>query len=281
MALRVAMLGDIVGRPGRLAVMQQLPIIRQKWSVDLIVANAENSANGSGLTPEQYQKLTDAGIAGITLGDHVYRRKEIVKVLERESNIIRPANLPDGAAGKTWMRLKSPAGQPDLFVLTLLGRRFIDLSSNDPFATVDHLLKQLPERDPLVLVEMHAEATSEKQAMGWHLNGRVAAVVGTHTHVATADARILPCPRGVEGRRAGTAYITDLGMSGPYTSVIGRKIEPVLTHLTTAMPAPFDVAEDDPRVCGVCIEFDTTTRRAVSIERIELKADVTAPPFTM
>jgi len=275
MPIRIVMLGDIVGRPGRQAVAQQIPVIREKWKPDLILANAENAANGTGITPEHYRKLRDAGLAGMTLGDHAYKKVHIVETLERESDIIRPANFPAGARGKGWMRVPFPAGSAaagrSLFVITVLGRIFMNPPVDDPFATVERILRELPEKDPIVLVEIHAEATSEKQAVGWQFNGRVSAVVGTHTHVPTADARIL---------NLGTAYITDLGMCGPQESILGRDIDRVLTYMLTTMPAPFDVAEGDPRVCGVMIEIDEKNRKATAIERIELKADPNGPPFT-
>jgi len=282
--LRVVMLGDIVGRPGRQAVAQQMEAIRQRYQPDLVIANAENAANGSGLTPELYRKLCQAGLDGMTLGDHIYKKQQIVSVLEQENNITRPANLPANAKGKRWMKLQTPRGS--LYVITVLGRIFMNLPAADPFVTLDELLATLPDKDAMVLVEVHAEATSEKQAIGWYLNGKVAAVVGTHTHVATADARILSRQAGpssqqkVGGMQAGTAYMTDLGMCGPQESVLGRQIAPVLTHMTTAMPAPFDVAEGDPRVCGVFIEIDVKSRLAVAIERIEYVADNSKPPFT-
>lgn len=272
MSIRVVMLGDIVGRAGRLAVAQQIPTIRHHYRPDLILANAENASNGSGLTPDLYQKICNAGVDAITLGDHAYRKLQIVPTLESQPNIIRPANLPAAAKGKGWMRLPLPNRDQPLFVITLLGRLFMpNLLADDPFACIDALLRQLPQVDPLVLVEVHAETTSEKQALGWHLNGRAAAVVGTHTHVPTADARILP---------RGTAYITDIGMCGAQESILGRQIDPVLTKMTTAMPAPFDPAEADPRVCGAFIEIDEASRRAFAIERIELKANPNQPPFT-
>jgi len=268
----MVMLGDIVGRPGRLAVAQQVPIIRQRWQPDVILANAENAVNGSGITSGVYEKLCAAGVDAMTLGDHAYRKLQIVQTLETKPNIIRPANLPDHAKGKGWMRVPIAGSDRGLFVITVLGRVFMhSLPANDPFATVDRILRQLPEADPVVVVEIHAEATSEKQAIGWYLDGKVAAVVGTHTHVATADARILP---------KGTAYITDLGMCGPQESVLGRRVDRVLKHMTTGMPAPFDVAEGDPRLCGVFIQIDDQTRQATAIERIELKADPNAPPYT-
>ncbi len=271
------MLGDIVGAPGRQAVGQLMPEIRSRWAPDLVLANAENAANGTGLTPDLYRKLCHSGIEAMTLGDHVYKKVQITRTLETEANIIRPANLPAGAVGRRWMRLPprdaQPAGGysgPPLYVVTVLGRIFTSLPCDDPFATIEQVLGELPEPQPLVLVEIHAEATSEKIAMGWYLDGRVAAVVGSHTHVATADARILP---------RGTAYITDMGMCGPHESVLGRRVDRVLRHMTTAMPAPFDVAEGDPRVNGIFIEIDTRARRAVAIERIELAADRNRPPF--
>jgi metallophosphoesterase (TIGR00282 family) len=276
MAIRIVMLGDIVGTPGRYAVAQAMPLIRQRYAPDAVIANAENAASGSGLTPDLYTKLCTAGVDAITLGDHVYKKKQIIGTLEREANIIRPANLPAGAAGKPWMRV--PLGPPEargskghLFVLTLLGRLYMGLPVDEPFAAVDRVLAVLPQKNPLVLVEVHMEATSEKVAMGHHLDGRAVAVLGTHTHIPTADAKILP---------KGTAYLTDLGMTGPYHSVLGRQIDRVLAHLTTAMPAPFDVAEEDPRVCGAVIDIDERSGRAVAIERLEIAADRTKPPFT-
>ncbi len=275
MPVRIVMLGDIVGRPGRLAVAQQIPVIRERWRPDLILANAENAANGTGLAPEHYTRLRAAGLDGLTLGDHAYKKIQIVETLERQNDIIRPANYPPGARGKGWMRIAFPEGSAasgrGLFVVTVLGRVFMQGPADDPFATIERVLSEITERDPIVLVEIHAEATSEKQAIGWQFNGRVAAIVGTHTHVATADARILS---------SGTAYITDLGMSGPQESILGRDIDRVLHHMLTAMPTPFDVAEGDPRVCGVMIEIDEKTRKATVIEQIELKADANKPPFT-
>jgi len=269
MGLRLVMLGDIVGKPGKRVVEQQLPTIRQRYHPDLIVVNAENIAGGSGITPQLFQKLLAYGVHGVTLGDHAFKQKDIIPVMDSTANLIRPANLPSGAAGRPWMKLQSDATLPPLYMVTLLGRIYMHGSpADDPFATIERLLKTLP-RDGVVVVEMHCEATSEKIAMGHFLDGRVAAVLGTHTHVPTADARILP---------GGTAFITDLGMSGPYDSVIGRRKERVVHHMTTAMPIPFDVAEGDVRACGVVVEIDQRGR-ATSIERIELLADMNRPPF--
>ncbi len=261
--MRFVMIGDIVGRPGREAVAKWVPELRRKYELDLVVANAENAASGSGLTPEHYRKLCAAGIDGITLGDHVYKKVQIVSVLETQSNIVRPANLAPAAKGRRWMRLTTAAqDKPALYVLTVLGRILMGTPADDPFATVDAILRELPEKNPAVLVEIHAEATSEKQALGRYFDGRVAAVLGTHTHVPTADARILP---------GGTAFMCDLGMTGPHESILGRKIAPVLRQMTTAMPDPFDVAEGDVRLNGVFIEIDDRTRKAVAVERIECR----------
>lgn len=261
--MRVIMLGDIVGLVGKQAAAAATPVIRRRWAPDVLIANAENVADGSGLTPVLYDKLRTAGIDAMTLGDHVFRKKQIVSRLETESTLIRPANLSAKAAGRGWMKLTPPGGvKPPLFVTTVLGRLFLSLPADDPFAAVDRVLGELPEREPIVLVEAHMEATSEKAALAHYLDGRVAAVIGTHTHVATADARLL---------RGGTAFITDIGMCGPHESIIGRKIEPVVYQMTTAMHAPFDVAEGDLRVNGVCVDIDESTRRATAIERIELR----------
>lgn len=276
--LKIIMLGDVVGAPGRLAVTQLLPALRERYQPDLILANVENASNGTGLTPELYRKFKAVGIDGMTLGDHVYKKVQITSVLERELDIIRPANLSRHAVGRRWMRLPvggegeeaGQAGMPPLYVMTVLGRVFAGMQADDPFATVEQVLAELPEPNPLVLVEIHAEATSEKVAMGWFLDGRVSAVVGSHTHVATADARVLP---------HGTAYITDLGMCGPHASVLGRRVDRVLTFMTTNMPAPFDVATDDPRINGVYIEIETRSRRSRRIERVEMAARVDRPPF--
>lgn len=319
MAIRLVMLGDVVGLPGCQAVVQLAPMIRQRWRIDALIINAENAAKGAGLTPDLYHMLCDAKVDGITLGDHTYDKLQILRTLETQTNIIRPANLARSAKGRRWMAIPVLAGQRKIYVVTLLGRLFLqNMPADDPFATVDRVLTELPEPNPIVVVEIHAQATSEKQALAWYCNGRVALVAGTHTHVPTADARILPphsthssssgkphtleklpgpeglpgagaIPRAIPGAipgaeagpgaGAGTAYITDLGMCGSWDSILGRKIDPVLTKMTTSMPAPFDVAAEDPRVSGVFVEIDEPTGLATHVERIELKADPTKPPF--
>lgn len=270
MPLRVLMIGDVVGRPGRRVLFQQLPQLRRDYAPDLVIANAENAAGGSGLTPQLFRKITSYGVDGITLGDHVYRQKQITETLESEPNIVRPANLPDAAVGPRWMDL-TPAdpNKPALRVLTLLGRMFMNgPTGDDPFAEADRFFNELPD-GVASLIEIHAEATGEKVAFAHHADGRASAVVGTHTHIPTADAKILP---------GGTAYISDIGMTGPYDSVLGRRKDRVLHYMRTGMPAPFDVAEHDVRLCGACIDIGDDGH-APHIERIEAAADPTRPPF--
>ncbi|MEX0886661.1 MAG: YmdB family metallophosphoesterase, partial [Phycisphaeraceae bacterium] len=215
------------------------------------------------------------------------------------------SNLPAEASGKRWMRLRAASGGRNVYVLTLMGRLFMNLPVDHPFTVVDELLASLPEREAIVIVEVHAEATSEKQALAWYLSGRVAAVLGTHTHVPTADARLLPESiagvgrvgagvhgggseggrggsgggGGARGGAGGTAYITDLGMCGPYDSVLGRRVDRVITHMSTAMPSPFDVAEGNPRVCGIYLQIDETSGLTVACEPFNIPADMNRPPF--
>lgn len=270
--IRVAFLGDIYGAPGRQVVEQQLPHLREQYQPDLIIANGENARSGSGLSPALYERLRAMGIDAITLGDHVFREQKILSVLESpQEPILRPANLADRTPGRRYVRLplqKHPGRS--LFIVTVLGRIFMNMPANDPFATIDRVLGELPEPNPLVIVEAHMEATSEKAALAHYLDGRVAAVLGTHTHVPTADARCLP---------GGTAFISDLGMCGPYHSIIGANIDAVIQHMTTAMHAPFGVSRGDERLCGAIVDIDTTTGRSTKIERIEFVADQNAPPF--
>ncbi len=288
--MRIAYLGDIVGSVGRLALTQQIPVLREQYFADLIIANAENIANGSGITPEQVRKLREAGLDGMTLGDHAFRKQQITRTLNEAEDLIRPINLPGRAWGKGWMKLRVDRlpDAPPVVVCITMGRLFMNtLQAGDPFAALDELLKELRGERPIVIVEIHAEATSEKVAMGWHGNGRVAAVLGSHTHVPTADARLLPPPDSSGaipgepfiGTGVGTAYVTDLGMTGPQDSVLGRRADRVLHHMSTGLPAAFDVADANPVVQGVLIEIDPTTRLARHIERLTLPADTRAAPF--
>ncbi len=270
---RIVFLGDINGAPGRMVLEQQLPTLRERYGAFRLIANAENARNGSGLTPDLYETFRRFGVDAMTLGDHVYRDARIVAALEDPLKpIARPANLSARAQGKRLIRLSAcPAFSRDLFVFTLLGRVHMpSLLANDPFACADEMLQALPERNPIVLVEAHMEATSEKGALARYLDGRVAAVLGTHTHVATADARVL---------RGGTAFMTDVGMTGPHDSVIGRNPEQVLRHFTSGMHVPFEMGSGGEAVQGAMVEVNLETGRAMSIERIDLPADHTRAPF--
>lgn len=269
--MRIIMLGDIVGKPGRRVVQQHVAELRREYEVDLVIANAENVAGGSGITGALYQRLIGSGLDGLTLGDHCFRQKDIVPMMSRCEKLIRPYNLPAVAAGNGSMTLESSGGMK-LHVITLLGRMYMPgLVGGDPFAAADAFIRSVKDDGGTILVEIHAEATGEKLALAHYLDGRVAAVVGSHTHVPTADARVLP---------GGTAYLSDLGMCGPYDSVLGRRKQRVVQFMSTAMPAPFDVADDDhdTRLSGAFIEI-SDAGRAVKIERIERLADLDRAPF--
>jgi len=256
--MRMLFIGDIVGRPGKHACSQLVPRLVREHKLDLVVANAENAAAGSGLTPQMFSKLRHHGIDCCTMGDHIYRRREIIPLLEPSDRIVKPANLPPESVGREFALVGLESGVR-VAVLSLLGRTNMNVRADCPFHAADRVLEQLPNDVNLIIVDVHAETTSEKVALGWFLNGRVTAVLGTHTHVATADERILP---------AGTAYITDVGMTGPYDSVLGRNKDRVIKSLVTGMPHPYDVASRDVRLCGVIVEADSQTGRANHIERI-------------
>ncbi len=258
MDITLLCIGDVVGRPGRFVVSGAVPRLVRQHGIDCVIANVENAAAGSGLTANLYEKFLRYGVNLMTLGDHAFRKADILPVLEQSDRIVRPANYPSEAVGHKWAVFTTPAG-PKVAVIQLIGRLFIRTVSDCPFHAIDHVLQRLPQDVRIVVVDMHAEATSEKIAMGWHLDGRVSVLFGTHTHVQTADERVLP---------QGTAYITDLGMTGPYDSVLGRRKDRVLKALMTGMPAPFDVAAGDARLCGILVRVDADTGRANHIERV-------------
>ena len=264
MPLRILCLGDIVGRPGRQVVHQRLPGLVRQHKVDLVVANGENIAGGSGITQNLFHKLRSYGVDVVTLGDHVYKKADIVPTLQSSERIVRPANLSASAAGRTFTVVTTNAGVP-VGVFCVLGRIFMNqLPSDDPFAASDRILQQLPKNLRVTVCDVHAEASSEKVAMGHYLDGRVSMIFGTHTHIPTADAKVLP---------GGSAFISDLGMCGPYDSVLGRRKDRVVKYMTTSMPHPFDVATGDVRLCGALAEIDAETGRAISIERIEAQGE--------
>ncbi len=240
------------------AVVRLLPELRGELRLDAVVANAENAADGSGLTVAQYKRLLAAGVDCITMGDHIYRRSELVPTLQKGRRIVKPANYPADAPGCTWTTFRAACGT-EVAVFSLLGRVFMR-PVDCPFAAADRVLAEIPDSVRVRFCDIHAEATSDKQLLGRHLDGRVAVAVGTHTHVPTADARILP---------RGTAYQTDAGMSGPYESIIGRSISRVTQTTLTFEPTHFYVATEDVRLCGILVEIDTETGLARRIERFE------------
>jgi 2',3'-cyclic-nucleotide 2'-phosphodiesterase len=256
-SVRILFIGDIVGKPGRDIVVAAVKDLKVERELDLVVANAENAAGGSGLTPAIYREFIRAGVDAITLGDHVYRRKEIYSVLENESNIVKPANLPPGSIGRNWAVVQTRSGVP-VAIACLLGRLFMK-PVDDPWQAADRVLAALPSDVRVRLVDFHAEATSEMQLMGRYLDGRATAVLGTHTHVATADECLLP---------HGTAFQCDVGMTGPFESIIGRRIDRVLQTTLTSLPTEFDVATEDVRLCGAIVTADPETGMATAIERI-------------
>lgn len=257
--MRILFIGDIVGKPGRLICLQAIRGLRAAEKLDLVVANAENIAGGSGMTPEIYRELIAAGIDGITMGDHVYRRKEIISILQSEKRIVRPGNYPPSAPGKDYAILRTRQ-QVNVAIFTLLGRVFMP-PVDCPFQAAERILSALPPDVKVILVDFHAEATSDKQLMGRVLDGRVSAVLGTHTHVVTADERILP---------NGTAFQCDVGMTGPFESILGRRIDRVMETVRTYRPTHYEVATKDVRLQGSIVDIDPNTGKATAIRRISI-----------
>lgn len=253
--MNVLHVGDIVGSPGRRAFTEAVPRLREMHGLDLVIANGENAAGGRGITPKLADELREAGADVITLGDHCWDQRELAPWLKDARRIVRPANFAPGCPGTGVCVIQ--AGSTEVAVVSLIGRVFLP-PFDCPFRKIDEILRELTAR--VILVEIHAEATSEKIAMGWHLDGRVSSVVGTHTHVQTADERILP---------RGTAYLTDLGMTGPRDSVLGRDVPSVLQKFSNGMPSRFGIAGDDhPRLEGAVVDIDEHTGTARSIERV-------------
>jgi 2',3'-cyclic-nucleotide 2'-phosphodiesterase len=259
MKLNILCIGDIVGRPGRHILSQQLSTIISEYKVDCVIANAENAAGGSGLTSQIYDKLLKYGVNLITLGDHVYRKRDIISTLETSDKIVRPANLSDCAAGSEYAIYQTAKG-PTVAIVTLIGRVFMK-PADCPYAKIDDLISKLSGQVDIIIVEVHAEATSEKIAMGYYLDGKVSCVFGTHTHVTTADEKVLP---------KGTAYITDIGMTGSHDSVLGRKTQSVIKAFRTQMPFPFEIATEDVRISGILVTIDSNAKTADSIQRIQI-----------
>lgn len=249
-----------MGRPGKRVLADNLAEIVKQNEIDCVIADAENAAGGSGLTFQIYDKLLKYGVNIITMGDHTFKKKEIIPVLEKNDNITRPANFSAYAAGKDFGIYKTSKG-PVIAVVPLIGRIFMK-PADSPYDCIDSILPKLANQADIILVEVHAEATSEKISLGYYLDGRVSCVFGTHTHVATADEKILA---------KGTAYITDIGMTGSHHSILGRRIESVLKNFRTRMPCPFEVATEDLRMNGIIVTIDSNTKKAEKISRIEFK----------
>jgi len=255
--MKILFIGDIVGSPGREAINKLLPALKTEHSLDFVIANAENASGGSGITRKVAEDLFASGVDVLTSGDHIWKKQEIFELIKEEERILRPINYPDGAPGRGSGIFKTAKGLK-VGVINVNGRVFMD-ALNCPFKTAASAQEALYKETKIIIVDIHAEATSEKVALGWFLDGKVSAVIGTHTHIQTADERILP---------QGTAFLTDAGMTGPYESVIGRKIENVLERFITAIPVRFEVASEDIKLCGAILDIDDSSGRSLSITRV-------------
>jgi metallophosphoesterase (TIGR00282 family) len=260
--VKLLFVGDVIGRPGREALGRRLPALVDRHRIDYTVVNVENAAGGFGITPEVMAELDELPVDCFTTGNHVWDKKEGIPLLDEHPHLLRPANYPEGNPGRGLHRAETAAGIP-VAVLNLEGQVFMKQLPS-PFTEADRQLASLDGDVKVILVDFHAEATSEKQALGLHLDGRVSAVVGTHTHVPSADERILP---------RGTGYITDVGMTGPYESIIGMRSDKVLHRFLLQTPAPFEVAKRDVRLAAVVIEVDEESGRALGIERLLIAGD--------
>jgi metallophosphoesterase (TIGR00282 family) len=256
--MKILIIGDVVAKPGRTAVLDRIQDLREQNSIDLAIMNAENLAGGFSITPSLGEQLFASGIDVMTSGNHIFDKKEAIPYVDKQPRLLRPANYPTGTPGSgLWI---GEAAGVSVAVLNLMGRVFMP-PSDDPFRTADALLQSVARDTKVRIVDMHAEATSEKVAMGWYLDGRVSAVVGTHTHVQTADERILP---------NGTAYLTDIGMTGSYGGVIGMNTADVIARFTSATAGRAGHASGDVRICGAVVEIDAETGKARGIERLNL-----------
>lgn len=258
--MKIIFLGDIVGSPGREAVKMLLPGLKKEYGLDFAIANAENASGGSGITLQVAEELFASGLDVLTSGDHIWKKKEILELINKEGRILRPVNFPPGSPGSGYAVFKTKKGQ-SLGVINVNGRVFME-ALDCPFRTSRKAQEELSKETKVIIVDIHAEATSEKVALGWFFDGKVSAVLGTHTHIQTADEKILP---------NGTAYITDVGMTGPYDSVIGRRVEDVLERFLTSIPVRFEVASDNIQLHGVVLDIDEDTGKARSIVRIQKK----------
>jgi len=260
--MNILFIGDIVGRPGRELIRKGARALAEKHGADLVIANAENSANGFGITKDIGDTILELGVDVMTSGNHIWDKKEALEYIAGEPRLLRPANYPAGVPGRGSYVARTGDGR-EVGVINVMGRVFMT-PIDDPFAVVLREIEAIRHRTRVIIVDFHAEATSEKVAMGWHLDGKATLVVGTHTHVQTADERVLP---------KGTAYLTDAGMTGPHDSIIGVEIEPALGRFLTALPSRFETATANPRLNAVMIDADEATGRATDIERLSYSQD--------
>jgi hypothetical protein len=258
--MKILFIGDIVGSPGREAIKKLVPALKQELQIDFVIANAENSSGGSGITVKVAAELFASGADVLTSGDHIWKKPEIFELINQEERILRPLNFPSGAPGRGASVFKARNGTK-VGVININGRVFMD-ALECPFKTALKAAEELAAETKIIIVDIHAEATSEKIALGWYLDGKVSAIFGTHTHIQTADEKILP---------QGTAYITDAGMTGPYDSVIGRRVEDVLTRFLSSIPVRFEVAQGNIQLHGALVDIDEVTGKARSILRIQKK----------
>ena len=257
--MNLLFVGDVVGRAGRQILAQRLPSLVDRYMVDLVVANAENAAAGYGLTQPVMKELYEAGADVLTSGNHIWDKKEIIEVLKKDKRLLRPHNYPQGLAGQGYGLYETAGGIP-VAVINLEGRVFMK-NLDCPFLSADQILDKIRGQAKIILVDFHAEATSEKQALGYYLAGRVSAVVGTHTHVQTADEKILS---------GGTGYLTDVGMSGAQDAIIGNQKDAALQRFLTQMPVKLEVAKKDPLLCAVLLTLDEESGRCTSIQRLQV-----------
>lgn len=257
--MRLLIIGDIVGEPGRRAVTEIVPRLKRSEKIDLAIGNAENVSNGAGLLPRHAEELYRGGLDVLTMGDHIWDKKEILEIISIDPRLVRPANYPKAVPGQGAIVVKTSSGEK-VGITNVLGRVFMRQTYDSPFAVLKETVAELRKETPVIVVDVHAEATSEKVALGWYLDGQVSIVFGTHTHIQTADERILPL---------GTSYITDVGMVGPYDSVIGRKKEQVIENFLTQVPHRYEVANENVKLCGIIVDVDSSTGKAKSICRIQ------------
>jgi metallophosphoesterase (TIGR00282 family) len=254
----VIIIGDIVGKPGRDVLTSSLKRLKEQYEAEFVIANVENAADGAGLIPGVGDEILAAGVDVMTSGNHIFDKKDVIKYIETQPRLLRPANYAPDAPGRGMWLGSSDSGTP-IAVINIQGRIFMP-PTDCPFRTADRMLEEIAGRASVVIVDHHAEATSEKQAIGRYLDGRVSAVVGTHTHVQTADEQILP---------GGTAYITDLGMTGPYDSIIGVESQLVITRFVRGLPIRYQTATNDARLCGVVVEIDERSGKSLGIKRLK------------